>query len=106
MADVLVAYWSAVRNVVPDAFSEPAEYVIQKTPGLFSLHYLLREKLLGPIYQGRRPWDEPTFQEFIKDSPEITDANFWHKDVGRAASYGLMKGFQELAELLKHSIAL
>ena len=106
LADVLVAYWSAVRNVVPDAFSEPAEYVIQKTPGLFSLHYLLREKLLGPIYQGRRPWDEPTFQEFIKDSPEITDANFWHKDAGRAASYGSMKGFRELAELLKHSIAL
>lgn len=106
LANILVSYWRAIRNVVPDAFSEPSKYVIQKTPGLFSLHYLLREELLGPIYQGRRPWDEPTFQEFIQDSPEITDANFWHKDAGRAASYGSMKGFRELADLLKDSIAL
>ena len=62
--------------------------------------------MLGPIYRGRRPWDEPTFQEFIEDSPEITDANFWQKDAGRAVSYGSMKGFRELAELLKDSIAL
>ena len=104
LADVLVAYWRAIRNVVPDAFSDPAEYVIQKTPGLFSLHYLLRDSLLRNIYKGRRSWDEPTFQEFIEDSPEISDANFWHKGTSRAAAYGSMKGFRELADLLISSI--
>ena len=105
LADILVAYWRAIRNVVPEAFSEPAEYVIQKTPGLFSLHYLLRDSLLGPIYWGRRPWDEPTFQEFIEESPEISDPDFWHKGANRAAAYGSMKGFRELSELLTDSIA-
>ena len=104
LTDVLVAYWRAIRNVVPDAFSDPAEYVIQKTPGLFSLHYLLRDSLLGNIYQGRRSWDEPTFQEFIGDSPEISDASYWHKGGGRAAAYGSMKGFRELADLLVISV--
>ena len=104
LTDVLVAYWRAVRNVVPDAFSEPEQFVIQKTPGLFSLHYLLRDLLLGDIYRGRRPWDEPTFQEFLEGSPEITDANFWHKGSNRAAGYGSMKGFRELADLLIDSV--
>ena len=105
LADLLVAYWRAIRNVVPNAFTEPTEYVIQKTPGLFSLHYLLRDSLLTNIYKGLRPWDEPTFQEFIKDSPEISDPNFWHKNSGRASAYGSMKGFRELADLLIESVA-
>ena len=106
ITDILVAYWRAVRNVVPDAFAEPGEYVIQKTPGLFSLHYLLQDPLLGNIWRGRRDWDEGTFQEFIEVSPEITDPHFWHKDSGRASAYGSMKGFRELADLLKDSISL
>ena len=105
LTDVLVAYWRAIRNVVPDAFENPADYVIQKTPGLFALHYLLRDSLLGDIYRGRRAWDESTFEEFIVDSPEIADANFWHKDASRAAAYGSMKGFRDLADLLIDSIA-
>ena len=104
VTDVLVAYWRGVRNVVPDAFVEPGQYVIQKTPGLFSLHYLLRDNLLGNIYRGRRSWDEATFQEFIQNSPEIIDPHFWHKDSGRASSYGSMKGFRELADLLGASV--
>ena len=104
VSDILVAYWRAIRNVVPDAFEEPSEYVIQKTPGLFSLHYLLRDSLLKDIYWGRRSFDEATFQEFIGGSPEITDAHFWHKDSGRASAYGSMKGFRELADLLGDSV--
>lgn len=106
LTDILVAYWRAIRNVVPDAFEDPGEYVIQKTPGLFSLHYLLREVLLVDIYRGRRNWDEPTFEEFLAGSPEITDAGFWHKSAGRASSYGSMKGFRELADELKKSVRL
>ena len=105
LTDILVAYWRALRNVVPDAFTVPADYVIQKTPGLFSLHYLLKDKLLKDIYFGRRPWDEETFEEFIGDSPEITEAAFWHKNNKRAAAYGSMKGFRELADLLIDSVA-
>lgn len=104
LADVLVAYWRAIRSVVPDAFDDPEQYVIQKTPGLFSLHYLLKDELLHSIYWGRRDWDEATFKEFIADSPEITDATFWHKGEPRAAAYGSMKGFRDLANLLIDSV--
>ncbi len=104
LSDILVAYWRAISNVVPEAFSEPRDFVIQKTPGMFALHYLLKDALLGYIYRGRRDWDEPTFQEFIQDSPEICDAEFWRGSANRASGYGGMKGFRELANLLIDSI--
>lgn len=104
LTDILVAYWRAIRNVVPDAFDDPKDYVIQKTPGMFALHYLLRDELLRNIYSGRRQWDEPTFQEFIQDSPEICDAEFWQGSANRASGFGGMKGFRELANLLIDSV--
>ncbi len=104
LADILVAYWRAICTVVPDAFDDPEDYVIQKTPGLFSLHYLLKDDLLHRIYWGRRDWDEATFREFIADSPEISNADYWHKSNGGAAAYGSMKGFRDLADLLIDSV--
>ena len=104
LSDILVAYWRAIRNVVPEAFEEPKDFVIQKTPGMFALHFLLRDELLRNIYMGRRQWDEPTFQEFIQDSPEICDSNFWRGSANLASGYGGMKGFRELANLLIDSV--
>lgn len=96
---VVADYWEAVKQVVPGAFENPSDYVIQKTPGIFSLHKLLRH-LLSDMYRGRRRFDVPTFVEFLQQSPEITDPDFWHKDAGRASVYGSMKGFNELYEIL------
>ncbi len=104
MASILVEYSRALKAVVPKAFADPDDYVIQKTPGLFALHLVLRDRLLPWIYHGRREWDQETFEEFLGVSPEITDAGFWDKTQNRAAAYGSMKGFSELADLLNHSL--
>lgn len=96
---VVADYWRALAMVVPTAFEDPSDYVIQKTPGVFSLHKLLRH-LLGDLYRGRRKFDVETFMEFLSESPEIAEADFWHKDAGRASVYGSMKGFNELYEQL------
>lgn len=104
LSGVLVEYWRALEAVVPKAFADPEEYVIQKTPGLFSLHMILRDRLMPRIYQGRREWDQATFEDFLQVSPEITDPDFWHKSSSRAAAYGSMKGFRDLADLLNDSL--
>ena len=111
MADVLVGYWSAIRSLVPEAFEKPEDYVIQKTPGLFALHWLLKEELLPNMWHGHR-WggpgqpagDEDVFIEFLRESPEICDEHFWQRSAGRASAYGSMKGFRDLAEALKDSV--
>lgn len=97
--DVVANFWRALQDVVPEAFEDPAAYVIQKTPGVFSLHLLLRH-LLRNMFQGHRKFDRETFAEFLRDSPEVTDPDFWHSGADRASVYGSMKGFQDLYEML------
>jgi len=104
--DLVAPYWEAIQTVVPEAFENPSTYVIQKTPGLFSLHKLLVADLVPHMFRNRIDWTWNNFVKLIEDSPELTDADFWHKSSGRASSYGSMKGFQELYELLRNSIEL
>ncbi len=101
--DVVSAYWQAIQKVLPAPFGAPDEFVIQKTPGLFSLHKLLAH-LLPVMFAGRQDWTKENFVKFLKDSPELTDEQFWHKDGDRAAAYGSMKGFEDLYELLRDSV--
>ena len=101
--DVVAAFWHALRQVSPEVFAAPDDHVMQKTPGLFSLHKLLRY-LLPVMFQGRQPWTKDNFVKFLESSPEITDAHFWHKDADRAGAYGSMKGFEDLYELLRDSV--
>lgn len=101
--EVVAAYWQAVQRVVPLAFATPEDHVIQKTPGLFSLHKLLAH-LLPVMFKGHQPWTKEGFLKFIQDSDEMRDANFWQKDAGRASAYGSMKGFEDLYELLRDSV--
>jgi DGQHR domain-containing protein len=101
--DVISAYWQALQKVVAAAFAAPDDYVIQKTPGLFSLHKLLAH-LLPVMFRGHQSWTKENFVKFLQDSPELTDEQFWHKAGGRAAAYGSMKGFEDLYDLLRESI--
>ncbi len=101
---VLAPYWNALKDVNPAVFANPQDYVIQKTPGLFSLHKLLQAYLLGVMYQARLDWTKENFVKFLEASAEITDQDFWHKDSNRAAAYGSMKGFDDLYELLLESV--
>lgn len=83
----MAAYWQALQDVVPDAFAAPDDHVIQKTLGLFSLHKLLAH-LLPDMFKGHQPWTKENFVKFLQDSPEISDAQFWHKDADRALRTG------------------
>lgn len=38
-------YWDAIRRLLPDAFAEPGDFSLQRTPGVYSLHMLLPDVL-------------------------------------------------------------
>lgn len=40
LTSLLIDYWTALSELFPIAFSEPENYTIQGTPGLYSLHYV------------------------------------------------------------------
>jgi DGQHR domain-containing protein len=102
-AGLISRYWEAVRKVWPEAFVNPDNYVIQKSPGVFSLHELAPE-----IFELARDAGDVTVENIYKvlrplgDSDEVGDSEFWLADNNDgAAQYGSMKGFRILASILR-----
>ncbi len=99
LAGMLMAYWSAWQQLVPEAFDDPDDYVLLKTPGLFSLHTVARH-----VFEILRVNSimNPTASDFhaiLRDLGEYADAYYWASDNSRGAALaGSMKGFALLAE--------
>lgn len=98
-------YWEAWRRVIPDAFESPEDYVIQKTPGIFSLH--LVAKYVLKLFHLRRVAD-PSVEDIrvvLEDAGEAADADYWRSgnQVG-AAMAGSMSGFKLLADVIVESL--
>lgn len=102
MTQIVGAFWSAVRKLNPTAFENPADYVIQKTPGIFALHRMCA-RLLPMMHIARRNWDEANFYAMLEPCVDLGDPEYWNAATGEAAKYGSMKGFAELADLLEES---
>lgn len=102
-AQLIDRYWEAIAQVWPDAFAYPKEHVIQKTPGMFSLHAVFPEVVEIARLQSMKLTAE-TFYGIIKGWKNFGD-EFWQ--VGNedgAARYGSMKGFSLLAVELRDEL--
>lgn len=110
LRDVVDAYWRAIRELMPICFKESDNYVLQKTPGIFSLHSF-GLKLLKEMHMGHRPWVKDQFKEVLLNCEQLKDPSYWYikqadgdQESGDATKYGSMKGFAELAGLLHESL--
>jgi DGQHR domain-containing protein len=109
LLQVVDAFWRAIRKLNPVVFTESANFVLQKTPGIFALHQLCL-RVMKDMHIGHRKWTEDQFAEVLSNCAEIADPTYWYVgtgeeyDRGDAARYGSMKGFSELASLLYHSL--
>jgi len=95
--EILKNYWQAIEEIFPDAFIVSRDYVIQKTPGVFSLHELAHRIM---IKGGEKHTSKADFllalRKVFSDSKKY-DSDFWRADGEEAALYGSMKGFRILA---------
>lgn len=101
---VVDAFWRTLRDLNPDCFEAADEYVMLKTPGIFSLHRLCLS-VMKDMYTGRREFTVPEFKHMLEESGFIAEPRNWavgsnEFDRGDAAKYGSMKGFSELGDLL------
>ena len=101
VADQLRDYWEAWYRAVPECFDGAEDYVLLRTPGIFSLH----EVALHIWEVCRREDSEPTASKIVdmlSDIPKYTSPRFWDSENGEgAAVFGSMKGFRMLADLIK-----
>ena len=100
-AELIGRYWEAIKRVFPEAFGFPDNYVIQKTPGVYSLHELAPE--VFELAREKGDVSEEQIYEVVKSFSEIDGgSDYWLKDNDEgAAQYGSMKGFRILAAQLR-----
>jgi hypothetical protein len=99
LATLLKNYWAAWEELCPDCFTDADNYVLLKTPGVFSNHRLI-VYVLNALR--KRDIDEPTKDDFMKvlrDVGEFAEASYWAKENSEgAAMAGSMKGFALLCD--------
>jgi len=102
VAELLARYWRALETLMPEAFRDPDKYVIQKTPGVFSLHSVFPLAFELARQQGQNITVD-SFAEVLRPMVEAENgAEFWEKDnEDGAAQYGSMKGFRILTNKLE-----
>ncbi len=108
-AQLLIRYWQAINSVYPEAIADPAEYVIQKTAGIFPLHAIAPE-IFEMVRTNHGKITVDAIKEIMvdldkslgKDYEEGSD--FWHREDGEAAKYGSQKGFRMLTDILREHL--
>lgn len=101
VAEIVQEFWSALKelNDGNEMFQNPGDYVLQKTPGMFSLHMLLK-KMMPRMFAAREEWKKENFIQRLQNAPDTHNPEFWDKTGDGAARFGSMKGFAELSEIL------
>ena len=86
VSPIISRYWEAIKEVCPEPFDNPEDYVMLKTTGVVSLHSIL------PRIVQRLNTDSPTKEQFVevlRKVPSITDATIWQSPKG---DYSIMTG--------------
>jgi len=93
--EFLKAYWSVVKNLYPDAFNYPKDYLVLKTLGVYSLNYLANDIFNWCFNKGIKVPAEPDIQVFLEPLKGFN----WSKD-STLAAYGGKKGVEAAYKVL------
>ncbi len=100
IARALSNYWRALKKLMPEAFEDPKEYVIQKSTGVFALNEVAAQ-VFKIAYQEGGDFSVEHLAEILErasDSGKL-DAQFWAstKNGGEAPMYAGRGGMATLA---------
>ncbi|MFC2168812.1 DGQHR domain-containing protein [Acidobacteriota bacterium] len=96
----LKAYWDVMKDLMPEVFEEPRKYVIQKTPGMYTLH------MIYPYihYECTKSGDhsKKKIKEILsRDTEHFLEGEFWASGGDGAALYNSAGAFRILAAEIK-----
>lgn len=90
IAAVLNAYWSGIKQVMPEPFEEPSDFVLQKGNGAVALHRVLPQVIEVIRSRNGRLGQAEHYTEVMKDLPilegEVVD-NDGHRAIRSGADY-------------------
>jgi len=89
---VLTAFWEGVQLVIPEVFTEPSEYVIQKSTGVQIMHGLLVSVLEYVRSTGRSVIEAPPYCDAMQEALLELEGDTSNGDVVRGADFWLAGG--------------
>ncbi|MHA8138697.1 DGQHR domain-containing protein [Lactobacillaceae bacterium Scapto_B20] len=112
LSKILVNYWNALKKLLPDAFPDDPEkkqkWVIQKTPGIYSMNLVAGKVLDLMFYRaGIKDFSVENIADFLNKYGEtgIKDVTYWRGNNkkagivgGEASNANSEKSFNQLAE--------
>jgi DGQHR domain-containing protein len=99
-AQLIGRYWEALHHLWPEAFVNPNASVIQKSPGVYSLHALAPE--IFELVRDKGEVSEKNIYEVVKLLEGVGGSEFWENtNYDGAAQYGSLKGFRILTSTLR-----
>lgn len=105
----LIDYWNAIKELFPEAFQDPKNYTLQKTPGTYSLNmtfshvYEICEEANDCSKDKMKEILSKMFENVAAAIPvEKIDSDFWHRKEGHPLAMGTsMKFMKALAEYFR-----
>jgi DGQHR domain-containing protein len=104
IAEIVVEFWRAVKQQMPEPFASPDEYSLHSFLGVIVMHTVLAS-LLGYMYTGLRAGVADEFATMVHHSEWFSDASQWEKDGGEASTYGGYGGSDKLAAVIIESLS-
>ena len=96
-------FWSALAEIVPEAFKTPAGYQIQRTVGAYAFHLVLARRVY-PNCEAAGTFSKKAFEQELQPlKRNYLRENFWRRN-GPAKVYVGSSGYRELAKLMMEKI--
>lgn len=115
-ADIIDAYWSGIKEALPECFEDPASYNVQRTIGVYVLHYLLPTVLEYAVKFGNPVYDADTYFRLFSQTlwdltgdnqldGEAVGSDFWRVGAeGAAGTYSSGAGQRVLREKIRREL--
>lgn len=112
LTKILTNYWDALKGVIPEAFEDPNEYVIQKTTGVFVFNGMLPFiSEYTTDKKGNRILTKDKFVEIFEHMGLAKEPDYWHVKGGDSGVQGAgtmgtsQKTFSQIREFIKGELS-
>jgi DGQHR domain-containing protein len=80
LAKVVLTYWRALAELMPEAFADIAHYSVQRPIGVYAFHELLPEVMDACRMEG--DWSLTSFKNKLQRLAEWVESSTWHRENG------------------------
>lgn len=103
-AEILSRYWEAIKELCPESFDMPSEYVVQRTMGVAVLNKLLTSVINYCVTSEGQRLTKEKFKEVLTKMKEGMDSAYWHVDGTAGLAGTSKKSFSIITNKLRESL--